>query len=176
MAYITLESGDIISEPTTLVQFLTNHGIFYEYWDPSVLSDRLQHGLDLSDQEKESVFECFQSDLERLSEQHGYTSHDMIILSATTTPNLEELLTNFQREHHHTEDEVRFIVDGEGVFTLTRNDERFGITVTPGDLISVPYGTRHYFTLTDKRHVKAIRLFQSKEGWTAIYDKDVSAS
>ncbi|MGX1451877.1 cupin superfamily acireductone dioxygenase involved in methionine salvage, partial [Cytobacillus horneckiae] len=30
-------------------------------------------------------------------------------------PNLDELLKNFQREHHHTDDEVRFIVSGHGV-------------------------------------------------------------
>lgn len=172
MAYITLESGATIRESEALNDYLADHGIFYEYWDPGVLSERLRTGLDLTETERSAVFDAFGADLDRLSEAHGYASHDMIILNAEITPNLEELLVNFQREHHHTEDEVRFIVDGEGVFTLTRNGERFAVTVTPGDLISVPYGTRHYFTLTSTRHVKAIRLFQSKDGWTAIYDQD----
>jgi cupin superfamily acireductone dioxygenase involved in methionine salvage len=42
-----------------------------------------------------------------------YQSQDVISLS-DTTPNLDELLKNFQREHHHTDDEVRFIVSGHG--------------------------------------------------------------
>lgn len=176
MAYITVDSGATISEPSALIDYLADHGIFYEYWDPSILSDRLRTGLDLTETEKATIFEAFAADLDRLSKAHGYSSHDMIILNAKTTANLEDLLVNFQREHHHTEDEVRFIVDGEGVFTLTRNGERFAVTVTPGDLISVPYGTRHYFTLTNTRHVKAIRLFQSKDGWTAIYDQDGATS
>ncbi len=176
MASITLDSGSVISEPLALNHYLADHGIFYEYWDPSILPERLRTGLDLTESEKSAVFEAFAVELDRLSQAHGYSSHDMIILNPKTTANLEELLVNFQREHHHTEDEVRFIVDGEGVFTLTRNGERFAVTVTAGDLISVPFGTRHYFTLTNTRHVKAIRLFQSKDGWTAIYDPDGTAS
>ncbi|MHB1611787.1 MAG: cupin domain-containing protein [Sulfobacillus sp.] len=170
MAYITRESGSVLRDRGAIKNFLADHGVLWEYWAPEILPERLRTGLDLNDSEKEELLGQFQNELDRLAHEFGYISHDVIILHADTTPNLDDLLTNFQKEHHHSEDEVRFIVDGEGIFTLTRNGERFAVTVMPGDLISVPRGTRHCFTLTNSRYVKAVRLFQTKEGWVAIYD------
>ncbi len=156
--------------------YLKNHGVHYEFWpvDPAPASLRQKSGLALDEQD--AILNAFKSDLERLSKQFGYISHDLIVLNPESTPNLEQLLKNFERVHRHTEDEVRFIVDGEGIFTLTRNGDTFSVTVTAGDLISVPAGTEHYFTLTETRNVKAIRLFQTKEGWVALYkDEDETA-
>lgn len=153
-------------------QYLFEHGVHYEFWPVEAAPQELRAKSGLTDMEKETLLQSYQDNLNRISEQFGYISHDLIVLNPTSTSNLEELLANFERSHHHTEDEVRFIVDGEGVFTLTRGGDTFSVTVTPGDLISVPAGTEHYFTLTDQRNVKAIRLFQTKDGWVAIYRGD----
>lgn len=149
--------------------YLQSHGIHYEFWPVDGVPEHLRNKTALSSEEQQAILDQFQADLSRLAEQFGYISHDLIVLNPESTPNLEDLLKNFERPHRHTEDEVRFIVDGEGIFTLTREGDTFSITVTPGDLISVPEGTEHYFTLTAQRNVKAIRLFQTKEGWVAIY-------
>ncbi|TCP55499.1 ARD/ARD' family protein [Tumebacillus sp. BK434] len=68
---------------------------------------------------------------------------------------------------------MRFIVDGEAIFTLKgpNDDTYYDVFLYPGDLISVPTNTRHWFTLTDLRKVKAIRIFESKDGWVAVYDE-----
>ena len=80
------------------------------------------------------------------------------------------LLDKFNREHHHTEDEVRFVVDGHGIFTICgRSGRYFDVGVGPGDLIAVPAWTRHWFTLAEDRRIKCIRLFQDPAGWAAIY-------
>lgn len=152
--------------------YLADHGVHYEFWPVDIVPQTLRRQSGLSDADKAQVLAAFHSHLQRISAERGYIAHDLIVLSPESTPNLEELLANFERSHHHTEDEVRFIVDGEGVFTLTRGQDTFSITVSAGDLISVPVGTEHYFTLTDKRHVKAIRLFQTKDGWVAIFKED----
>jgi 1,2-dihydroxy-3-keto-5-methylthiopentene dioxygenase len=34
----------------------------------------------------------------------------------STTPNLTEITSRYNKEHHHTDDEVRLTVEGEGVF------------------------------------------------------------
>ena len=114
----------------------------------------------------------FKPEIDALSAKRGYKSQDIIVLSKAT-PGLEDLLVKFQDEHHHTEDEVRFIVDGEGVFTIKgpKDGVYFDVVLYPGDLISVPANTRHWFTLTDLRKVKAIRIFESKDGWVAVYDE-----
>ena len=43
------------------------------------------------------------------------------------------------------------------------------VVVEPGDLLSVPRGTLHWFDLCDERRIRAIRLFQDPGGWTPHY-------
>ena len=159
-------------EEREISPYLSQHDIYYEYWPVDKVSEELRHKSALDPLEQQTLLAAFQDNVERLSQQHGYISHDLVVLNEASTPNLEELLHNFERVHHHHEDEVRFIVDGEGIFTLTRGNDTFSVTVTAGDLISVPAGTEHYFTLTKTRNVKAIRLFQTPDGWVAVYQED----
>ncbi|MCY9218954.1 cupin domain-containing protein, partial [Bacillus haynesii] len=88
-------------------------------------------------------------------------------------PKLDELLKNFKQEHHHTDDEVRFIVSGHGIFAIEGKEGTFfDVLLNPGDLISVPENTRHYFTLQEDRKVVAVRIFVTTEGWVPIYEKE----
>ncbi|BBP88810.1 hypothetical protein BsIDN1_24280 [Bacillus safensis] len=68
----------------------------------------------------------FQKEIQSISEKkRGYKAQDVISLS-DATPNLDELLLqNFKREHHHTDDEVRFIVSGHGIFAIQGKDGVF---------------------------------------------------
>jgi 1,2-dihydroxy-3-keto-5-methylthiopentene dioxygenase len=84
------------------------------------------------------------------------------------------MLAKFSKEHTHSEDEVRFILQGRGVFHIHATgpdgtDTVFAIEVGAGDLISVPIDTRHWFDLCDDRRIRAIRLFQDMSGWTPHY-------
>ena len=86
------------------------------------------------------------------------------------TPGLEAMLNKFNSEHWHDEDEVRFIVDGRGLFHIHPADRPvFAIEVEAGDLIRVPKGTHHWFDLCVDRRIRAIRLFQDPSGWTPHY-------
>jgi len=90
------------------------------------------------------------------------------------TPNLDAMLAKFSKEHTHSEDEVRFILQGRGVFHIHApaadgTDTVFAIEVGAGDLISVPVDTCHWFDLCDDRRIRAIRLFQDMSGWTPHY-------
>lgn len=156
--------------------YLAERGVHYEFWPVDSAPDNLRRQDRLTPEEQQQILSAFHDSIARLSQERGYISHDLIVLNPHSTANLEELLKNFERTHIHTEDEVRFIVDGEGIFTLTRNGDTFSVTVQAGDLISVPEGTPHYFTLTEVRNVKAVRLFQTKEGWVAIYQDEESVN
>ena len=86
------------------------------------------------------------------------------------TPNLDAMLNKFNSEHWHDEDEVRFIVEGRGLFHIHPQDGPvFAIEVEAGDLIRVPRGTHHWFDLCADRRIRAIRLFQDPSGWTPHY-------
>ena len=80
------------------------------------------------------------------------------------------MLAKFSREHWHDEDEVRFIVEGRGLFHVhPPGGPVFAIEVGAGDLIRVPRGTHHWFDLCADRRIRAIRLFQDPSGWTPHY-------
>jgi 1,2-dihydroxy-3-keto-5-methylthiopentene dioxygenase len=86
------------------------------------------------------------------------------------TPNLDAMLAKFSREHWHDEDEVRFIVEGRGIFHIHHAGAPvFAIEVEAGDLIRVPRGTYHWFDLCADRRIRAIRLFQDVSGWAPHY-------
>jgi 1,2-dihydroxy-3-keto-5-methylthiopentene dioxygenase len=80
------------------------------------------------------------------------------------------MLAKFSREHWHDEDEVRFIIQGRGIFHIhPRAGPVAAIEVESGDLIRVPRGTWHWFDLCADRRIRAIRLFQDPAGWTPRY-------
>jgi 1,2-dihydroxy-3-keto-5-methylthiopentene dioxygenase len=118
-----------------------------------------------------AVLDTYKADVQRLMKERSYQSVDLIALRPDT-PHLDAITAKFDKEHHHTDDEVRFTVEGEGVFEINVSDsERLKLTAEPGDLIVIPAFRRHLFYLTEKRAIRCIRLFKTKEGWEAIYSK-----
>ena len=112
---------------------------------------------------------AYQPELDELTRRRGYVTQDEVALKPDT-PNLDVVLAKFDPEHHHDDDEVRFVLDGEGVFDIRSNDDRWmRVVVEPGDLIVVPKGKHHRFELTGKRAIHCVRLFKDPAGWVAIY-------
>ncbi|MCZ7627558.1 MAG: acireductone dioxygenase [Candidatus Methylomirabilota bacterium] len=171
MATIRLRTGNrLIEEPGEMASFLEGEDLIYRNWNVSKLRAELRDNYALTEIEKAEILATFKEEVESLKAEGGYVAADVVVLSEKT-PDLETLLGKFGREHHHSEDEVRFVVDGHGIFTIRgRRGRYFELTVGPGDLITVPAGTRHWFTLAEDRRIKCIRLFQDPSGWAAIYD------
>jgi 1,2-dihydroxy-3-keto-5-methylthiopentene dioxygenase len=107
--------------------------------------------------------------LEAFMRERGYVTRDEIQLSPTT-PNLAAIEAKFDREHLHTDDEVRYVLEGEGIFDIRSRDDRWmRVVVGPGDLISVPKDRHHRFLLTDQKQIRCVRLFVDQTGWTPHY-------
>jgi 1,2-dihydroxy-3-keto-5-methylthiopentene dioxygenase len=176
MAIIKIQgTEETITEQKEVAAFLEQQEVIYENWDISKLSENLREKFDLSDEEKAEILETFKAEIDDISERRGYKAADVISLS-DSNPKLDELLKNFQRKHLHTDDEVRYIVSGHGVFIIKGTDEVFfEVHLDPGDLISVPENTVHYFTLADDRKVVAVRLFITQEGWVPVYQEEEKA-
>ncbi|KPB04014.1 1,2-dihydroxy-3-keto-5-methylthiopentene dioxygenase [Bacillus sp. CHD6a] len=173
MAEIRLhETNERVVGKEKVEDFLNKNEVIYENWDIAKLPSYLQENFSLSDENKEEILTVFKEEIASISLKRGYKSQDVISLSETT-PNLEQLLQNFNKEHHHTDDEVRFIVSGHGIFVIQGKDGTFfDVELEPGDLISVPPNVRHYFTLMEDRKVVAVRIFVTTEGWVPIYEKE----
>jgi 1,2-dihydroxy-3-keto-5-methylthiopentene dioxygenase len=163
MAFLTIPDKDtVLRDPGEIKNYLNTRGIIFEQWEASVpFAD---------DADQDTVITAYSHRLKPYMESNGYQTADVINVTPNT-PNLEALRTKFLSEHIHTEDEVRFFVDGEGMFwfNLGEDEDVFCMTCQAGDLISVPANTKHWFDLGPKTFVKAIRVFIDQSGWVPHY-------
>jgi 1,2-dihydroxy-3-keto-5-methylthiopentene dioxygenase len=155
------DENRVLADRVQVAEYLASIGIEYERWE-------LAQGVD-ADAMAEEILAAYGAEVEKLKQRGGYTTADVIDVSPET-PNLETMLAKFNREHWHDEDEVRFIIQGRGLFHVhPRAGSLTAIEVEAGDLIRVPRGTWHWFDLCGERRIRAIRLFQDTGGWTPQY-------
>ena len=162
MALVKIPSEQrTLQDRAEVTAFLARHGIDYETWTPS-------HAVP-ADAAPEAVLGAYAGEIDALKQRGGYTTADVIDVKPDT-PGLDAMLARFNSEHWHDEDEVRFIIEGHGLFHIhPARGPVFAIEVEAGDLIRVPRGTHHWFDLCGDRRIRAIRLFQDKSGWTPHY-------
>jgi 1,2-dihydroxy-3-keto-5-methylthiopentene dioxygenase len=149
-----------LTDEREVAEFLAARGIEYERWTPG---RDLPPGASADD-----VLAAYGEQVAALKARGGYVTADVIDVTADT-PNLDMMLAKFNREHWHDEDEVRFILEGRGLFHIHAPDGVFVLEVGTGDLIRVPRGTHHWFDLCADKRIRAIRLFQDVSGWTPHY-------
>lgn len=150
----------VIDQQSAAQTFLAERGIRYDRWDI--------HKLSSAERNEDQILKAFSDEIETLKKEGNYLVADVINIDSKT-PDLETMLEKFKKEHVHSEDEVRFTIDGSGIFYINKDGEVFSIEVEPGDLLGVPAGTKHWFDLCQDRHIIAIRLFQNRSGWTPYY-------
>jgi 1,2-dihydroxy-3-keto-5-methylthiopentene dioxygenase len=134
-------------------------GIDYERWS----LDRVP-----PDSSADAVLAAYADEIDAMKQRGGYVTADVIDVNPTT-PNLDAMLARFDKEHTHDEDEVRFILSGRGIFFLHIGGRVASVEVGPGDMLRVPRGTTHWFTLCEDRRIRAVRWFQDTAGWTPHY-------
>ena len=111
----------------------------------------------------------YQPALDELSAAQGYVEQDVVELRPET-PDLDAICAKFDDEHLHDDDEVRFVLEGEGVFDIRSRDDRWmRVVVRPGDLIVVPKDRYHRFELTESKTIRCVRLFRDHSGWVPHY-------
>ena len=170
MAFITLQhSKKTLSDAQEIKNFLGFHGIAYDHWTvPDTVASLTSKNL-LAPEEKSQILSVYQKELTDLKTTKGYIENDMVCL-CPETPQIEQLLSKFDKDHYHTDDEVRFIVSGRGIFGFEgKNNEKFSIEVVGGDFITIPAFNWHWFTLGENRTIKAVRLFKDTSGWVPYY-------
>lgn len=146
--------------PDEIANRLSAAGIRFEQWQAGAA---VQAGDDSA-----KVLAAYDRDIQRLIDEEGYQTVDVISLNASN-PDKDALRQKFLSEHTHNEDEVRFFVDGQGLFSLHVDDKIYEVLCQKGDLISVPANTPHWFDMGPEPSLVAIRFFNNPEGWVAHY-------
>jgi 1,2-dihydroxy-3-keto-5-methylthiopentene dioxygenase len=150
-----------------IARLLGEHKILFEQWEANAPLSAA------SDQD--AILAAYADDVARLKRDFGYTTVDVIRVTKET-PNVPALREKFLNEHTHTEDEVRFFVEGSASFYLRTGGKVHQMICTRGDLLSVPANTTHWFDMGPAPEFAAIRLFVDPSGWVANFTGDDIAS
>ncbi|BBN13202.1 1,2-dihydroxy-3-keto-5-methylthiopentene dioxygenase [Marchantia polymorpha subsp. ruderalis] len=156
-------------------------GVEAWYMDDSTEDQRLPHRLvpnkpvsardlaDLGVLQWHLDADKFENDpeLEKIRKERNYTYQDIINVSPTSLPEYERKIKSFYEEHIHTDEEIRYCIDGSGYFDVRDSADRWiRIWTKKGDMIVLPAGLYHRFTLDESNYIKAMRLFIGEPVWT----------
>lgn len=146
------------SEGDRIAELLNQVGVRFERWQAD--------GILPANATEETIKEVYKTSIDKLIEEEGFQTVDVIHMKPDNPQKLA-FRTKFLREHRHSEDEVRFFVEGKGLFFLHLNGKVFRTICEKGDLISVPANTPHWFDMGTQPEFTAIRFFNNPEGWVA---------
>ncbi|KAJ2759973.1 1,2-dihydroxy-3-keto-5-methylthiopentene dioxygenase [Coemansia nantahalensis] len=107
--------------------------------------------------------------VDELCREREYKNRDEINLSPALVPDYAAKMKVFFTEHIHEDEEIRFVVEGAGFFDVRdRADRWVRIRVEVGDLLIVPAGIYHRFSLDTSDRIRAMRLFKEEPKWTPL--------
>ncbi|CAH6721796.1 1,2-dihydroxy-3-keto-5-methylthiopentene dioxygenase [[Candida] jaroonii] len=113
-------------------------------------------------------------DLNSLASERNYKNRDEITLNLNSFNGdidaFNAKMAQFYKEHYHEDEEIRYIIDGEGYFDVRDGGDKWiRAKLNKNDLLILPAGIYHRFTLSsNQRNIKAVRLFKDEPKWEAI--------
>jgi 1,2-dihydroxy-3-keto-5-methylthiopentene dioxygenase len=107
--------------------------------------------------------------LKTVRQERHYDWGDQVTCSREVMPDYDAKIKMWYVEHIHPDDETRLVLDGSGYFDIRdpTNDKWIRIEASKNDMISIPPGLYHRFTLDEKNYIKANRYFSGVPVWTA---------
>jgi len=135
-------------------------GVQFERWTANCLL--------AADADQPTVIAAYKDSIDKLKQEYGFKSVDVVNLQPNH-PEKAAFRQKFLAEHVHADFEVRFFIDGKGLFYLHTAGKVYAVLCEQGDLISVPANTRHWFDMGENPHFKCIRLFTTEDGWVAEF-------
>lgn len=162
MAVLRLPSeGRQLVDIDEIYEYLRQRGIYYDRWEADAEFS--------ASADSEAVLQAYQSEVGALVAQ-GFAQVDVVSVNEHTT-DVHDLDQKFSREHVHEDFEIRFFVEGSGVFFLNPSEDEplIELHCESGDLISLPRGLKHWFEMGPSRHFRCIRFFSHDKGWIPYY-------
>ena len=152
-----------------LIQYSNEDVIAVELAKVGVKFERWSVKIDLADDvSNEDIITAYRQNIDKLIQESGYKTFDVINMYPDH-PQKTELRQKFLAEHIHADDEIRFFIQGKGLFVLHIEDQVYELLCEKNDLINVPAGTRHWFDMGENPLFSCIRIFDTLEGWVANF-------
>ena len=164
--YATQAAPELLLSTSNAAQIsaeLKMRGIKFQRW-PS--KPELERGA-----MQEQILAAYASLISPLQNKEGYQVVDVMRVGCDQH-NTRSLRQTFLQEHQHAEDEVRFFVEGCGLFSLHINDEVLQVVCEANDWIAIPAGTRHWFDIGANPNYCVLRFFKNSTGWVATFTDD----
>ena len=152
--------GQVLKDFPAIAQALHGIGVEMEKWEANRILDR--------NATQDEVLTAYKTSIDKLNGKYGFKSIDVVSLNPDH-PDKATMRQKFLAEHTHADFEVRFFVEGRGLFYLHVGDKVYTVLCEKGDLISVPANTTHWFDMGTNPYFKCIRFFTSAEGWVGNF-------
>jgi len=156
----TAEALEVHKDYDAVAKTLRGVGVDFERWQAD------QH-LD-DNASNDEIIAAYRGSVDHLMHEYGFKSVDVVAMRPDH-PDKDALRAKFLDEHTHSDFEVRFFVDGRGLFYIHSGGKVYAMLCERNDLISVPANTTHWFDMGTQPRFKAIRLFTTPEGWVAQF-------
>lgn len=154
------KAGGVLTDAAQIADTLAGAGVQYEQWQATQALS--------ADAEQAEVLQAYEESISQLREQYAIQSVDVVAL-CPDNPQKAEFRQKFLAEHTHADFEIRFFVEGSGLFYLHIGDKVYLMLCEQGDLISVPANTTHWFDMGSSPNFKCIRLFTTADGWVGDF-------
>ncbi len=155
------------SDQKEIAACLNEIGVRFEQWKATQPLTPSSNG--------EEIQEAYKMDIQRLKAENGFKSVDVLRMSPDH-PKKVEKRQKFLNRHTHDEPEIRFFVEGSGLFFLHVGGNVYSVRCEKGDLISIPENYPHWFDMGTEPFFAAIRFFTTTEGWIAHFTGDPIAT
>lgn len=147
------------TDEAAIREALAELGARFSRWEVKEIAD----GASL-----EEILAQYETEVAGVKASEGYTLVDIVGLTPGQE-NYDELKVvsreKFLSEHRHDDDEDRFFAKGAGVFYLHVGGKVHALYCEPGDLVSVPANTTHWFDMGTNPEFVSIRFFHDDDGW-----------
>ena len=141
---------------------LAEHGVRFERWQPNPI----ERGASEAE-----LIDAYQAQIDAL----GYAAVEVISVTHDH-PQKDELRAQYLQERTYSEDEVRFFIAGQGLYTLHIGDYVYSVRCEKNDLLIIPAGVRHGFDIGENPHLVALRLFNTTQGKVPEFTGDNSCA
>ena len=152
--------GEVLKDFADIAKALNGIGVEIERWEATQPLTK--------EATQDEVLAAYKSSIDKLNKKYGFKSVDVVGLNPDH-PDKAAMRQKFLAEHTHADFEVRFFVEGSGLFYLHVDGKVYTLLCEKGDLISVPANTTHWFDMGTKPYFKAIRFFTTPDGWVGNF-------